>query len=75
MAEGGDICGICKKARAVARCPGCGVPLCNDCACFDLFDSGCGTVIPVYYCSSCVRDPTANPNAIFWQMKEDDGSA
>jgi len=43
--------------------------LCDRCACFELLAEGCGTVVPVYFCSTCVINPLANPNAIFWQMK------
>jgi hypothetical protein len=50
----------------------CRKPLCEACAHFELLASGCGTVVPAYFCATCVVDPFCNPNAIFWQMKEED---
>jgi hypothetical protein len=50
----------------------CRKPLCEACARFELLAEGCGTVVPAYFCATCVVDPFCNPNAIFWQMKEED---
>ena len=47
--------------------------LCDRCARFELLAEGCGTVVPAYFCPTCVSNPLANPNAIFWQMKGKNG--
>ena len=61
-----EVCGHCGKRLASIKCTGCEVPLCQECACFELIGSGCGTVIPAYYCLLCVKDPGINPNAVFY---------
>jgi hypothetical protein len=53
----------CEKAGFFVACLGCGMPLCEPCARFELIGSGCGCVWPVYYCTACARDPMINPNA------------
>lgn len=46
-------------------CLGCGIPVCEACARFELIGSGCGCVWPAYYCHACAFDPAVNPNASF----------
>lgn len=67
MTEGKKTCMVCKKAKAVTKCSGCEMLLCEKCAYLELFGYGCGTVIPTYYCPSCARDSNINPNAVFLQ--------
>ena len=61
-----ETCGHCGKRLSFIRCTGCEIPLCQECACFELIGSGCGTVIPAYYCLLCVKDARINPNAVFY---------
>ncbi|HOD36174.1 MAG TPA: hypothetical protein PLR20_09240 [Syntrophales bacterium] len=69
MADDKKLCGTCGKRTEFVKCVGCETPLCEQCAVFDLIGSGCGTVIPAYYCLSCVKDVHINPNAIFYSDK------
>jgi len=64
-----EVCGHCGKRPSFIKCTGCEIPLCQECACFELIGSGCGTVIPAYYCLHCVKDPRINPNAVFYSIK------
>ncbi len=57
-------CGQCGRSRVFTTCLGCGTPMCEDCSRFELIGSGCGCVWPVYYCKTCVCDPSINPNAL-----------
>jgi hypothetical protein len=61
-----EVCGHCGKRLSFIKCTGCEIPLCQECACFELIGSGCGTVIPAYYCLLCVKDARINPNAVFY---------
>jgi hypothetical protein len=61
-----EVCGNCGKRLSFIICTGCEIPLCQECACFELIGSGCGTVIPAYYCLLCVKDARINPNAVFY---------
>jgi hypothetical protein len=61
-----EVCGHCGKRSSFIKCTGCEIPLCQECACFELIGSGCGTVIPAYYCLLCVKDARINPNAVFY---------
>lgn len=61
-----EVCGHCGKRLSFIKCTGCEMPLCEACACFELIGSGCGTVIPAYYCLACVKDAKINPNAVFY---------
>ena len=73
--EGGvmdELCADCRKQKFWTPCTWCKKPLCEACARFELLAEGCGTVVPAYFCATCVVDPCCNPNAIFWQMKETD---
>jgi hypothetical protein len=63
-------CGVCGRDTVFTTCADCRMQLCDRCARFELLAEGCGTVVPAYFCPSCVSNPLANPNAIFWQMKE-----
>jgi hypothetical protein len=65
-----ELCGACRQQEVFALCADCRKPLCETCARFELLAGGCGTVVPAYFCPACVNDPLANPNAVFWQMKE-----
>ncbi|MCX7816163.1 MAG: hypothetical protein N2317_01455 [Syntrophales bacterium] len=64
-----EVCSVCGSVNIFARCADCRKPLCERCARFELLAEGCGTVVPVYFCPTCVVDPLVNPNAIFWEMK------
>ena len=57
-------CAMCGWRRLFTTCLGCGLELCDRCARFELIGSGCGCVWPVYYCQSCVQNPSINPNAM-----------
>ncbi len=59
------VCGKCGRKKVFVRCLGCEIPICEDCARFELIGSGCGCVWPAYYCVSCAFDPAVNPNASF----------
>lgn len=61
-----ETCGHCGKRLSFIKCTGCELALCQECACFELIGSGCGTVIPAYYCLVCVKDARINPNAVFY---------
>jgi hypothetical protein len=63
IGDGEKTCSMCGRAEHFVSCSGCGTPLCQACARFELHGSGCGTVIPAYYCRACVMDPHINPNA------------
>lgn len=67
------VCGVCGRDPVFTDCADCRMQLCDHCARFELLAEGCGTVVPAYFCPSCVSNPLANPNAIFWQMKEKNG--
>jgi len=67
-----DRCEACGKRAAWTPCMGCRKALCEGCAHFELLAEGCGTVVPAYFCETCIADPLCNPNAIFWQMKASD---
>ncbi|MDD5167404.1 MAG: hypothetical protein PHN75_01185 [Syntrophales bacterium] len=67
-----QVCTACQTEKVFTTCNGCQTTLCERCARFELVAGGCGTVVPAYFCPSCVKDPMANPNAIFWQMKDED---
>ena len=60
----GRVCSICHRPPFFTSCSGCGVPLCQECARFELYGHGCGTVMPLYYCRECAQDPHINPNAM-----------
>ncbi len=66
---GREVCGHCGKRPSFTKCTGCEIPLCQECACFELIGTGCGTVIPAYYCLLCVKDAKINPNAVFYSIK------
>lgn len=68
-----SLCGVCGRDRTFTICADCRVAICESCSRFELLAEGCGTVVPVYFCPSCVNNPLANPNAVFWQMKEEKG--
>ena len=60
-----NICGMCQKVKEYTVCLGCEIPICEQCARFEIIGSGCGCVWPVYYCSACAQNPMINPNAVF----------
>ncbi|MCX7635751.1 MAG: hypothetical protein N2Z74_08415 [Syntrophales bacterium] len=60
-------CEACGREGGFTPCADCRRELCSSCARFELVGSGCGTVIPVYFCPTCVMDPLINPNAVFRQ--------
>ncbi len=68
-----SLCGVCGRDQTFTICADCRITICESCSRFELLAEGCGTVVPVYFCPSCVSNPLANPNAIFWQMKEEKG--
>jgi hypothetical protein len=59
------LCGTCGREKGFTTCLGCGMPVCEKCARFELIGSGCGCVWPAYYCRTCAFDPAVNPNAAF----------
>ena len=58
-----SVCAVCREPKVFTACLGCGKPVCERCARFELIGSGCGCVWPAYYCPACVQDPAINPNA------------
>ncbi len=67
MQQTPDVCKYCGKPKVFTSCEDCGVLLCEECAVFEILAKGCGTVVPVYFCSVCAVDPMINPNAAFRQ--------
>ncbi|MBA4396735.1 MAG: hypothetical protein C0394_05045 [Syntrophus sp. (in: bacteria)] len=67
-----ELCADCRKHKFWTPCKWCGKPLCDACAQFELLAEGCGTVVPAYFCATCVIDPFCNPNAMFRELKETD---
>ena len=55
------LCQVCEKNPAEYKCQGCEKMLCADCLKFDLFGHGCGCIIPVLMCQTCINDVTKNP--------------
>ncbi|NLJ27402.1 MAG: hypothetical protein GX433_05250 [Deltaproteobacteria bacterium] len=62
--EDEKVCGMCGEREFFTTCSGCGIPLCRKCARLELHGHGCGTVMILYYCRTCVQDPYMNPNAM-----------
>lgn len=56
-------CPFCGKEAVLLKCSGCDGEVCEACHHFELVGSGCGTVIPLYYCPKCAVDEKINPNA------------
>ncbi|MCX5856021.1 MAG: hypothetical protein NTZ24_15870 [Deltaproteobacteria bacterium] len=56
-------CEMCKAVRAFTRCLGCGIALCENCACDVVKTSGHDHVWSISYCPLCIIDPAVNPDA------------
>jgi len=57
-------CPFCgKQVDILYACSGCNGAVCVACHHLELAGSGCGTVIPLYYCPKCAFDEKINPNA------------
>lgn len=65
MTQGNKKCSFCGKEAVLYTCSGCSVEVCEACHRLELLGSGCGTVIPLYYCPKCAVDEKINPNAGF----------
>jgi hypothetical protein len=63
MEQGKQTCPACGKQGVIYRCSGCSAEICELCHHLELAGSGCGTVIPLYYCPNCAFDENINPNA------------
>lgn len=55
------LCQLCKAKPGKVRCQACGILLCDDCIKFDLFGHGCGCIVPVFMCLTCINNPAENP--------------
>lgn len=69
MVQETKTCPFCGKPDVLFTCSGCRGDVCPACHHFELAGSGCGTVIPLYYCPTCAVDERINPNAVF--MREE----
>ncbi len=56
-------CPFCGNQAVLITCSGCNVEVCEACHHYELVGSGCGTVIPLFYCPKCAFDELINPNA------------
>jgi len=65
MAQEKKKCSFCGKEAVLLTCSGCSAEVCEACHQLELVGSGCGTVIPLYYCPKCAVDEQINPNAGF----------
>jgi hypothetical protein len=54
-------CKIC-GAKAFTTCSGCGIIMCEKCSMFEFSLYAC--VPPAFYCPSCDRDASINPNEV-----------
>jgi hypothetical protein len=57
------LCEICDSKKAFTHCLGCGLPMCENCACDQENTSGCGCACSLYFCPLCIDDPAVNPDA------------
>jgi hypothetical protein len=56
------ICSICQTGEPVARCEGCGKPLCRKCRGMEIYGSRDEEISVKYFCPSCLKDPKINPS-------------
>jgi len=56
------VCAVCQENESVARCEGCGKPLCRRCRGMELYGSRDQEITIKYFCPSCMKDPKINPS-------------